>query len=535
MGRRRLVVAVTLLALALASTSCAGLWWWIGGGVGAGAAIVPNSRLDFLYHKKYQGAGFAPIDHGDRSPLVGYVEFDDFGWYRDRDQPRQLLEQLQRMTATENVVVVLYVHGWRYNVSQDESDMKSFRETLRFLNAEVESDTFRAARRYLTGSAEARVVGIAVGWRGKAWPELGRPFPGWFVPKYVLDLPVYFSAIGRKQTAHVVGDTDLQDFLSALADLHQARWAKVRHQLAPLMSLVLVGHSFGGHALFDAVHKRIESNLETAIVGSYVDSTSGMARRAVPVAARLDRAAGDPPPAPHSCRRVVESFGDLVVLINPAIEAASYKDVDALVHSARFRRDQPPVLVTFSSTNDGARNVVFRILRFVTEAGRASIGGAQRRMERVALGAYPEQHTNWLGLIDHSGAAKDLARKGIEASPTPAGLAPPAEMDSASLAPILGHITDSDLSSAFRCGNVALSRLPAGVAHAPAIVVNTSSDVINGHSDFFRQAFIRWLTRYVLQVQLRRLIRTDRAKALLASRHFSTSDDDAPPDTTGSR
>jgi hypothetical protein len=531
-----MVVAVLSLALALASTSCVGLWWWIGGGVGVGSAIVPNSRLDFLYHRQYQGAGLTPIDRGDRSPLVGYVELDDFGWYRDRQQPRLLLQQLQQMSATENVVVVLYTHGWRHNVSQNESDMRSFRETLRFLNAEVESDTFRAARRYLTGNADARVVGIAVGWRGQAWPELGRPFPAWFFPKYLLDLPVYLSAIGRKQTAHVVGETDLQYFLSALADLHQARWAKLKHGVAPMMSLVMVGHSFGGHALFDAAHERIESNLASAIVGSYVDSTSGMAPRAVPVAARLDRLAKDAlPPATHSCRRVVESFGDLVVLINPAIEAASYKDVDALVHSARFRKDQPPVLVTFSSTNDGARNVVFRGLRLVTEAGRASTSADQRRMERVALGAYPEQHTNWLDLIDHSSGAKDLAKKGIEAPPARADLASPGETDSTWLAPILGHVTDADLSSTFTSGNVSLSRLPAGIGHSPAIVVNTSSDVINGHSDFFRQAFIHWLTRYVLQVQLRRLVRTDRVRALLKSRNFATLEDDAPPDTTESR
>ncbi len=472
-----------------------------GAGLG-GAAVLPNSRLDFLYHRRYHGSGIAPVSGPADRARIGYVEFDDYGWYRDPGQARALLDTLQAMSAHRNVAVVVYAHGWRHNCSEGDADMKQFKATLDFLQSALEQPAFSGLRRQVSGDSSVTVVGIAVGWRGQAWPEMQRwlPYIG-----HVVDIPVYFSSIGRKQVAQVIGEGDLKSFLGDLANLYDARWPREHAtEPAPLMSLVVVGHSFGGHAVWDATRERIEGNVKAAIVGRHAGRDS-LGAYAVP-------APGGPALGP--CLRRVAGIGDLVVLINPAIEAASYRHVDELVHSVtRFRSDQAPVVLTISSRNDGARNTVFRGLRWVTNVGRASLGARQRTLEGQALGSYPAQWTNELDLVVKDGPHLARAREEVLPHGRPEPFTP--AMTSARLgepldAAAFRGLAATDLADSLTLGNVRLVPGRHPVPQSPAIVVDTNSDLVNGHSGFFRREFITWLADYVLHVEAKRLAHNER-------------------------
>lgn len=542
MPRRDVYCFLCLVVLAIVCASCSPAGY-IAGGV-AGVAGLPNSRIDVLNDRQFHCPGLRPVANGENAPLLGFVEFDDFGWYRDRDQPRALLDELQSLTVKQNTVVVVYVHGWRHTTADGDSDMIHFAETLRFLAAEIESDTFRTARAMLTGAPEARVVGIAVGWRGKVWPEVGTALtqpvfrcswtgPGWnpirlpFYALFALDLPVYASTFGRKRVASVVGHGDLQGFVGSLSELHAARWERLEKQEdAPMMTLIMVGHSYGGHALFDAVRGRIEENLRSAIVGDVSESSQGISERVVPVGPRLEKRSKlrkPELPPPMRSRRRVSGMGDMVVLINPAIEAASYKDIDAMVHATAFPPRQPPIMVTMSSKNDGARNTAFKWFRFFTQAGHRSLTPDQSHMEVLALGAYDRQHTNSLDLSPASDEVKRHARLDVHASavvPSTGVI----EMPRPELIRVLESIRSRDLSTAFYSNNLQMSPAPGAVAHSPALVVNTSSDIVDGHSDFFRQDFLHWLSRFVLEAQLKRIAYVPRVRSVLKS--------EASPDST---
>jgi hypothetical protein len=69
---------------------------------------------------------------------------------------------------------------------------------------------------------------------------------------------------------------------------------------------------------------------------------------------------------------VVPSFANLVLLINPAFEAARYLPVFSLIRGKHFAK-QPPIMISITATNDQATGVAFPIgawLGSIFEHGR---------------------------------------------------------------------------------------------------------------------------------------------------------------------
>jgi hypothetical protein len=134
---------------------------------------------------------------------------------------------------------------------------------------------------------------------------------------------------------------------------------------APL--LVIVGHSFGGMIVYSAL---AQSLIEAATPRDSV---------------------------------VTPRFADLVVLVNPAIEAARYLPIYDLVQarmSQKIGSDQPPVFVCATAENDWATGWAFpagNVLSYVTESYR----GWQERQAMVnTIG-----HLPWMKTHDLVGAA----------------------------------------------------------------------------------------------------------------------------------
>lgn len=483
------MLAALVVALALSSCSTAG---WIAGGAAGGLALFPATRLNHLYNRTYHPGG-SPEELATAPAHVrmAVVECDEHGWFRDRTQARAVLDSVQALSRRRNVAVVLYVHGWRHNAATRDGDVRSFRGTLQYLGEELQRDDLRRMRLAATGQETADVVGIYVGWRGKAWPE---------IPVTALNLinyPVYFTFWSRKAAAGRVGQGDLSEFVRELDALQRAINEPTRQGTRTVMSLVTIGHSFGGHALFDATRQAIEGHLVSAITGaaSTLDA---------PVGSRLYDVPGA---LPDSCRRIVQGLGDLVVLINPAIEAASYRRIDQLVRQTRFRHDQTPVLVTVSARNDAARNTLFTLGRFVSHFGAPVQSRDQARMLGHALGSWSPQLTHHLALAADTPENRRRASRRVT-DPRPPGTSGPApEPASNAETQQSAQQLKGAIGAARQVGFLRLESRAPGFDGKPAYVIEADREVIDNHSDFFRVEFVRWLVDFMLATQKDRIER----------------------------
>jgi hypothetical protein len=475
--------ALALLAaccLVVTSMSCASWPWWVGGG--AAFLVLPSSRVNHLYNATYQPPGFRTLTKKPPRAHLAFVEADDHGWLRDLRQGTAVLDTIESLSRTGNLAVILYVHGWRHNASENDKDVRTFALTLDLLAKTLDRSEFRELRREVSGIPTTTVLGIYVGWRGKMAPEL----PGFI---NVINLPVYTTFWNRKQVANAVGGGDIRKFLQHLDDQFQRiNQRRPRRR----MSLVILGHSFGGHIVFDAVRDRIESNLYAAILRAERGSAA--------LQTRLGPRANSPQPI--VAREMVRGFGDLIVLINPAIEADSYRRIDQMVHSARFEASQVPILIVVSAKNDWARNSMFATARGM------SLWMIQKTKEQSqllgrALGSYKPQLTHELELIHPD--AKEEAREDIKLPKLTELSEGPTQQRSIRAStkqePVaaLSTITPTDP------GPVRLRALDARFDAKPAYVVLASPDVIDNHSHFFRVGFANWLSSYVLKIQKRNL------------------------------
>ena len=204
---------------------------------------------------------------GGTDYLLGFVEFDDQGQLWDRKQMWAVLDKLSAEVARKDMLIVVFVHGWKHSAAPDDGNIETFRNVLAGLS---ESEAYLSSR---TGLPVRRVAGVYLGWRGGS-----------------VTLPVVkeLTFWERKNTAQKVGHAGVAEVLSRL-DLIK----RVRESLTSGDSrtrLVVVGHSFGGAVVNSALAQILERG--------FVQTTC---------------------PAETQCD--VAGFGNLVVLINPAFEA----------------------------------------------------------------------------------------------------------------------------------------------------------------------------------------------------------------------
>ena len=273
---------------------------------------------------------------------LGFVEFDDQGWFWDRrqwDAVQQMIQteaKLDRSTnSTQGIVMVLFVHGWKNNASFDNGNVGMVRATLKELNKaeKIQSDHENRKAR--------KIVGIYVGWRGLS-AKL-EPFK---------ELSFY----ERKNTAGKIGYGAVTELLIRLEDLQKVI-NKSRGQDVPKTDLIIVGHSFGGALVYSAILQILTERF----VNNSVERN-----------------------------RPLQSFGDLVVLLNPAFEASLYYNLNELVTSiTNYPKEQRPVLAIFTSKADWATKYAFPAGRFLStffEKNRSD--KPQRSANREAVGHF---------------------------------------------------------------------------------------------------------------------------------------------------
>jgi hypothetical protein len=271
--------------------------------------------------------------------LVGFVELDDLGWFWDRQQKQAVVKEVRRVAQTQDVIIVVFAHGWNHDSSETDGNVLKFRQVLGRL-ALLEGEAARV--RCLT---PRRVVGVYLGWRGKAFKRPGR------MPATLYNWTSFFS---RKATAHRAGAEDAAELLSDLEAIRtkaNSRTGNDQHA----SRMVVIGHSFGTAVVM--ARSASEVSPFQPVLAVFASQGDGPNRVLFPIARRLttffkkhrrDQPSGFPEPAHFQGKAVRPAAGQfeptISFLLCPKVEVRDGK-------SFRCTRNQPP---TPAATEDGA-------------------------------------------------------------------------------------------------------------------------------------------------------------------------------------
>jgi hypothetical protein len=297
------------------------------------AGIMPNAQHQ-TFHGFMTGAPHQ----------LAIVEFDDQGRCYDRGQMDAVAERLDAL-APENqpaqgqdVILVVFVHGWKHDARSDDDNLTAFRVLLK--------ETAEHERAGVSPGAKPRpVLGLFVGWRGLSEFGLG-------------DAVANATFWGRQAAGQRVATGSPRELFGRLRHYRNRRRKQGGNPL-----LVIAGHSFGGMIVF------------SALAQSLIEAASAPAGRMVP------------------------QFADLVLLVNPAIEGSRYLPIQDLVSSPAFRKRttrQLPVFICAQAENDQPVGTWFPVGNFGYRLSEATIGDLEKDCVSHAVGFVPAFRTHAL-------------------------------------------------------------------------------------------------------------------------------------------
>lgn len=88
--------------------------------------------------------------------LFGVIEFDDFGQLRSQKQFEDIKQSIKNLALEKQIILTIYVHGWRHNASEGSSNLTDFRKFV------IES----ALENPCSENYPCTQVGIYIAWRG---------------------------------------------------------------------------------------------------------------------------------------------------------------------------------------------------------------------------------------------------------------------------------------------------------------------------------------------------------------------------------
>lgn len=393
------------------------------------------------------------------------IQVDDFGAFWDPEVPDRALKAIQSVSAKTNTIVILFVHGWHHNADIDDCNAKDFAKTLFQIRKKLEDmhngvpGPYRMSRERLTGDGNVNVIGLYIGWRGKSLP-----------------MPLdYMTFWGRKAVAEQVGQGDLREFLHRLNAIYKDRNAtNLASHKVPFMGMVAIGHSFGGQVLFSAVVSSLEEEL---IQATLLHSINGE----------------------KSQTNHLSGFGDMVVLVNPAIEALQYDRIDTLSQRLNYDRRQTPLLMVLSSETDFARQFFFPLGRWVDTLYRPSFRDGQKELWTQALGEYEPQRTHTVEIIRQDASLEPWFDPKMYTD-APCDIV---NLDLAEVPLVNLDLTEDPL--------IAMKLTPTIDRHAynPFIVAYADSKVVIKHSGIFKKALRDFLNDYIAIVEGKRILLRD--------------------------
>lgn len=311
-----------------------------------------------------------------------FAEFDDQGWANNPDDSEDpILHTMQagpRKTSTEfgnlkdyldkhsdeKSLIITFVHGWKHNASTEDANVRLFRQVL--------LDT---AKKEAISDPDRKVIGVFIGWRGDSLDVsdglksvltfYDRKGTADKVSKGAIhEVIAYLSAYERKQNRHSPGQCDAST----------SKDCKVRS--------IFIGHSFGGLILYEAIAPAV---LSAVIDGEVYGGENGPS--------------------------TVERFGDLVLLINPAIEAVRFQPLFRSIATYQPKQYRAPLMVILTTDADDATGTFFPLGRFFSTFFERKRDSEQRDATLETIGHMKPYLTHYLHHFDSAqpGDIDDIA------------------------------------------------------------------------------------------------------------------------------
>jgi hypothetical protein len=415
-----------------------------------------------------------------REFTLGIIEISDDGSINP-EQKQQAIGAVKNATDGGGMLLI-FVHGWHHSARTCDRDLACFRSVL----AQV--------RKAHTLESMPKVAGLYIGWRGESLHK-----SGWNMT----------SLWNRKRVAERIGRTTGKEILVELNHWWLSQ---------PDLTMITIGHSLGGAFLLNASQAKLTggvSDIERGKPGWY----------------SVVRAEEDRLVALKANRKAKRSeLGDLVVLVNPAIEASAYAPFandlpDELLHSLRredlvarrfpydrndpYPCDQLPILMTVSSEADTAVGRLFPIASWIESI--ITLSWRHFRTESWhGMGRYAPQVTHHLKLTDALPASVIDRRRPRQIEAEDCGCpmsyeglvaTEPLDLADTKNAQTFGQVRLTD-------GGIVLERqyvlelTPQQAkrgwdSNAPYFVIEASRDVISEHSDIFNPVFMGFLLNFL--------------------------------------
>lgn len=238
---------------------------------------------------------------------IAFVEFDDQGDYFDQRQSFAALRLIRQALEEPKsaVEVFVFVHGWQHNADPDDEHVKQFTQFLSTRGKPCATPS---------NCVQKKTIGIYIGWPGKTL-------------RFPLNGTTFWS---RKAAAHRVANGSVQEFFATLAQVkkdHEMRALSSKTEPS-LFKTYVIGHSFGGLIAFQANSQALAVRYGSAVLDSR----------------------GNPE---------VTKVGDLLILINPAIEALRFTALNSLWSEYSNDPFYSPAMVVVGSRTDYATKVLF--------------------------------------------------------------------------------------------------------------------------------------------------------------------------------
>ncbi len=286
-----------------------------------------------------------------------FVEFDDqglqypvqrVGTYAAYQINLAMARLRDLMKSYKGVSLVVFVHGWNHNAKADDENVKTFRDLLESAAAVEQAD-----------NSGLRVAGIYVGWRG-----LSTNIP-------LLRESTFWT---RKAAATHIAEGSARELFSRLRAFRCDENAKAAGTdgcvepakgTSPAVRTMMIGHSFGGLIVFNAVS------------GSLTESLTADADVREP-------------------GQQMSRFADMVVLLNPAFEATRYTPLHRIATTRKYTNYESPIFVSITSTADLATKEAFPLGRSINSVFERTASEEESLANVNTIGHVPEYITHKL-------------------------------------------------------------------------------------------------------------------------------------------
>ena len=363
--------------------------------------------------RSHEHASMCVTEHGvrgDRGYDLYFVEVDDQGALYPRDGAygeaygqldqfvaalRDTVERKRREPLEGGVSLVTFVHGWKHDATSADTNVQKFRSLL----CEIAEMERRPGNR--------SVIGLYVAWDGKRLPldtENG-----------LLNVTFW----DREDAADRVAQGVIRELLARVRSIQNEanrEWQeRVRQTILdggfpgpfdkPPMRFMLMGHSFGARIVYEALSNTLIRDIvdlqhADEILCQLRDKFAQPGCDGPPPSDATRAQAADPARAADVVAAGLLREADMIVLVNPALEATRYA---ALVDAGRGRGQGPngfayahyraPHVVVVASETDQAVGTAFPMGRALGTAFDRYIGD-ERAADRTGVGHYVPQVTH---------------------------------------------------------------------------------------------------------------------------------------------